>query len=68
MYEKIGVKTSPLSGQQTYTRCDNNKDIFIISQINCSCVGFTSHLDLGIDHIIADKIMNHLRRKDIITL
>ncbi|MEE3003766.1 MAG: Cj0069 family protein [Pseudomonadota bacterium] len=59
MNEKIGVKTSPLFWTADFILdIDNNKeDIFILSEINCSCVGFTSNLDLGIQDIIADKII-----------
>ena len=34
---------------------ENKKDKYILGEINCSCVGFTSHLDRGIQDTIAKE-------------
>jgi glutathione synthase/RimK-type ligase-like ATP-grasp enzyme len=34
-----------------------DKDTYILGEINCSCVGFTSELDAGIQELIADEVM-----------
>jgi hypothetical protein len=36
---------------------DQGRDKYILGEINCSCVGFTSHLDAGIQDKIADEII-----------
>ena len=39
---------------------DNNEDgsdKYVLGEMNCSCVGFTSHLEHGIQEIVADKII-----------
>lgn len=34
---------------------ENKKDVFILGEINCSCVGFTSQLDMGIQEAVAEE-------------
>ncbi len=34
---------------------ENKNDKYILGEINCSCVGFTSHLDRGIQEVIAQE-------------
>ena len=36
---------------------EDGRDKFVLGEINCSCVGFTSHLDSGIQDKIADEII-----------
>ncbi len=36
---------------------ENKEDTYVLGEINCSCVGFTSHLDRGIQDIVAKQIM-----------
>ncbi len=36
---------------------DNGGDSYVLGEINCSCVGFTSHLDRGIQDKVADEII-----------
>jgi hypothetical protein len=36
---------------------DDGKDIYVVGEFNASCVGFTSHLDMGIQEKIADEII-----------
>lgn len=33
----------------------DKKDVYILGEINCSCVGFTSQLDLGIQEAVAEE-------------
>ena len=37
---------------------ENMNDKYVLGEINCSCVGFTSHLDQGIQDMIADQIIS----------
>ena len=36
---------------------ENKEDTYVLGEINCSCVGFTSHLDRGIQDVVAAQIM-----------
>ena len=36
---------------------DDGNDTYVLGEINCSCVGFTSHLDRGIQDKVADEII-----------
>ena len=36
---------------------EDGHDKYVLGEMNCSCVGFTSHLNDGIQEIIADKII-----------
>jgi hypothetical protein len=36
---------------------EHKNDIYVLGEINCSCVGFTSHLDMGIQEKVADEII-----------
>ena len=36
---------------------EDKSDKYILGDINCSCVGFTSHLDFGIQEAIAKEII-----------
>ena len=45
---------------------DNNPDgtdKYVLGEMNCSCVGFTSHLDKGIQDVVADEIIATVKRK-----
>lgn len=35
---------------------EHQQDKYVLGEINCSCVGFTSHLDRGIQDLVADRI------------
>ena len=39
------------------------KDTYVLGEINCSCVGFTSHLDQGIQEIVADEAIRRVVEK-----
>jgi hypothetical protein len=36
---------------------DDKNDTYVLGEINCSCVGFTSHLDMGIQDKVADEVV-----------
>lgn len=40
---------------------ENKKDVYVLGEINCSCVGFTSHLDQGIQDVIADEVLRRVK-------
>ena len=39
---------------------ENGNDKYVLGEINCSCVGFTSHLDQGIQDKVADEIIRRV--------
>lgn len=40
--------------------CGNGEDTYVLSEINCSCVGFTSELDMGIQDAIAAEAIRRV--------
>lgn len=36
---------------------ENKNDTYVLGEINCSCVGFTSHLNEGIQDTVADEVI-----------
>lgn len=38
-------------------------DTYVLGEINCSCVGFTSHLDQGIQNKVADEVIRRVESK-----
>lgn len=43
---------------------ENKNDTYVLGEINCSCVGFTSHLDQGIQEIIAAEVISRVEAKN----
>lgn len=41
---------------------ENKKDQYILGEINCSCVGFTNQLDLGIQEAVAEEAIQQCLR------
>lgn len=39
---------------------ENKNDKYVLGEINCSCVGFTSHLDQGIQEIVANEVIRRV--------
>lgn len=39
---------------------ENQNDTYVLGEINCSCVGFTSHLDQGIQDTIAEEVIRRV--------
>jgi hypothetical protein len=42
---------------------ENKNDKYVLGEINCSCVGFTSHLDEGIQEVVADEVIRLVTEK-----
>jgi len=42
---------------------DEGNDTYVLGEINCSCVGFFSHLDMGIQEQIADEVIRRIVEK-----
>jgi hypothetical protein len=53
--EKLGAIDVPLIWTADFMLDwdENKNDVFILGEINCSCVGFTSHLNQGIQDLVA---------------
>jgi glutathione synthase/RimK-type ligase-like ATP-grasp enzyme len=45
---------------------DFGNDTFILSEVNCSCVGFTNMLDLGIQDIIAEEAISRIKKHSLV--
>jgi len=43
---------------------EEGNDKYVLGEMNCSCVGFTSHLDQGIQDIVADEIIKTVKSKE----
>ncbi|HHB77728.1 MAG TPA: hypothetical protein ENK85_00680 [Saprospiraceae bacterium] len=44
---------------------ENKNDKYVLGEINCSCVGFTSHLDQGIQELIADEVVKRVEENEL---
>ncbi len=42
---------------------EEGHDSYVLGEINCSCVGFTSHIDDGIQDIIAEEVISRIQQK-----
>ena len=63
--EKIGGLDVPLiwTGDFMLDWDENKQDKYVLGEINCSCVGFTSHLDEGIQEVVADEVIRLVTEK-----
>ncbi len=66
--EKLGGFDIPLIWTADFMLdwdADGN-DRYVLGEINCSCVGFTSHLDRGIQDIVAEEVISRvqIRKRD----
>ena len=43
---------------------EKGKDTYVLGEINCSCVGFTSHLDQGIQEVLAEEAISRVENKN----
>ncbi len=57
--ELLGGHDTPLLWTADFMLDDgeDGQDAYVLGEINCSCVGFTSHLDRGIQETVADQII-----------
>lgn len=60
MMEKLGGYDIPLLWTTDFMLDwdEEKKDKYILGEINCSCVGFTSHLEHGIQEKVAQQIID----------
>jgi len=64
--DKLGkIKNTPIiwTGDFMLDRDENGNDTYVLGEINCSCVGFFSHLDMGIQEKVADEVIKRIREK-----
>jgi len=63
--DRLHVDHTPLIWTADFILDDgeDGKDTYVLGEINCSCVGFTSHLDLGIQDAIAEEIVHVLEER-----
>jgi len=64
--DKIGGFDIPLiwTGDFMLDWDENKNDKYILGEINCSCVGFTSHLDQGIQEVVANEVIRLVTEKN----
>lgn len=64
--EKIGGIDIPLIWTADFMLDwdEDGNDKYILGEFNCSCVGFTSHLDMGIQDHIATEAIRRIEEKD----
>ncbi len=64
--DKLGkIKNTPIiwTGDFMLDTDENGNDTFVLGEMNCSCVGFFSHLDMGIQEKIADEVIKRVEAK-----
>lgn len=62
--ERLGGHEIPLIWTADFMldTAPDGSDAYVLGEINCSCVGFTTHLDHGIQEKIAAEIIRRVRR------
>ncbi len=61
--DKLGqIKNTPIiwTGDFMLDTDENGQDTYVLGEMNCSCVGFFSHLDMGIQEKVADKVIERI--------
>lgn len=63
--EKLGGDNIPLIWTADFMLDDgpNGEDTYVLGEINCSCVGFTSELDMGIQEQVAKEAISRVEAK-----
>ncbi len=63
--ERLGVSELPLIWTADFILDydENGKDKYVLGELNASCVGFTSHLDLGIQDVVAEEVIRRIAEK-----
>ncbi|OFO20965.1 hypothetical protein HMPREF3056_08945 [Corynebacterium sp. HMSC056F09] len=63
--EKLGGDNIPLIWTADFMLADgeNGEDTYVLGEINCSCVGFTSELDMGIQEKVAAEAFKRVEAK-----
>lgn len=68
--ERLGGHDTPILWTADFildTHLDGS-DKYVLGEINCSCVGFTSHLNCGIEQRVADEIIRVITEKKAVVL
>ncbi|ALC05163.1 hypothetical protein CDES_03555 [Corynebacterium deserti GIMN1.010] len=62
--EKLGGDNIPLIWTADFMLGDvvDGKDTYVLGEINCSCVGFTSELDMGIQELVATEAIQRIQK------
>lgn len=60
--EKLGGDNIPLIWTADFMLADaaDGGDTYVLGEINCSCVGFTSELDMGIQELVAKEAISRV--------
>ncbi|AZA12881.1 Cj0069 family protein [Corynebacterium choanae] len=63
--EKLGGDNIPLIWTADFMLDDapDGGDTYVLGEINCSCVGFTSELDMGIQQLVAEEAIKRVETK-----
>ncbi len=63
--EKLGGDNIPLIWTADFMLADaeDGSDTYVLGEINCSCVGFTSELDMGIQELVAKEAIGRVEKK-----
>jgi hypothetical protein len=64
--EKLGkIKNTPIiwTGDFMLDTDAQGNDTYVLGEMNCSCVGFFSHLNVGIQERIADEVIGRIEKK-----
>ena len=63
--EKLGGDNIPLIWTADFMLADaeDGTDTYVLGEINCSCVGFTSELDMGIQQLVAEEAIKRVEEK-----
>lgn len=63
--EKLGGDNIPLIWTADFMLADaeGGGDTYVLGEINCSCVGFTSELDMGIQELVAKEAIGRVEQK-----
>ncbi len=65
--ENLGGDNIPLIWTADFMLADDDetgKDTYVLGEINCSCVGFTSELDMGIQELVAEEAIKRVEAKN----
>jgi hypothetical protein len=63
--ENLGGDNIPLIWTADFMLDDapDGGDTYVLGEINCSCVGFTSELDMGIQELVAEEAIGRVEKK-----
>jgi len=65
--ENLGGDNIPLIWTADFMLADDDEtgeDTYVLGEINCSCVGFTSELDMGIQEMVAEEAIGRVEEKN----